>query len=203
MYLVQSPFLFKKIYHFGPVWQIPKESKSIYLTFDDGPIPEVTPKILDILDSFGIKATFFCVGENIYKHPDIFKMIVAKGHTTGNHTFNHLNGWKTDSNKYFENICKCNHYHKSNLLRPPYGRIKPSQVLKLKKTHKIIMWSVLSGDFDPKTSPEKCLENVLRYTKTGSIVVFHDSIKAEEKVLYALPLFIKHFLDRGYTFKTL
>jgi peptidoglycan-N-acetylglucosamine deacetylase len=203
MYLVQSPLLFRKASRFGPVWQMPGDSKTIYLTFDDGPVADVTPEILNILDSFGIKATFFCVGENITKNPDIFKMILEKGHTTGNHTFNHLNGWKTHSNKYIENIHKCDQFHETNLFRPPYGRIKPSQILKLKKKYKIIMWSVLSGDFDLKTSPEKCFENVLHYTKPGSIIVFHDSIKARKKVIYTLPLFLKHFLDQGYSFKTL
>lgn len=203
MYLVQSPLLFRKANRFGPVWQMPKDSKTIYLTFDDGPVPEVTFEVLAILDKYNIKATFFCVGDNIDKNPDVFKTIIEKGHTTGNHTFNHLSGWKTHSNKYIENILKCDHYHKTNLFRPPYGRIKPSQLLKLKKTHKIIMWSVLSGDFNQKTSPEKCFENVVRYTKPGSIVVFHDSIKAQKNVLYALPLFINYFLEQGYTFKPL
>lgn len=203
MYLVQSPLLFKKIYHFGPVWQKKTGSKTVYLTFDDGPIPEVTEEILEILNRYSIKATFFCVGENVERNPLVFKKILDSGHITGNHTFNHLNGWKTDSKTYYENIYKCDQFHNSKLFRPPYGRIKPSQILKLKKTHQIIMWSVLSGDFDLKTSPEKCLENVIKYTKPGSIVVFHDSTKAKEKVLYALPLFIDHLIEKGYEFKTL
>lgn len=203
MYLVQSPFFLKKIFHFGPVWRKNGDEKTIYLTFDDGPIPELTSEICDILDKYAVKATFFCVGENIEKNPDIFKMLLEKGHTTGNHTYNHLNGWKTDTETYVENIHKCNNFHSGNLFRPPYGRITPMQVLNLRKSYQIIMWSVLTGDFDPKTSPERCLENALRYTKSGSIVVFHDSIKARQKVLYALPLFIEYFLEKGYRFKTL
>ncbi len=203
MYLVHTPLLFKKIYHFGPVWQKKTDSKSVYITFDDGPVPEVTPEILEILDQFSVKATFFCVGENIERNPELFKQIRDKGHATGNHTNNHLNGWKTDSKKYFENIRKCDHFHSGNLFRPPYGRIKPSQILKLKKTHQIIMWTVLSGDFDMKTSPKKCLENAIKFTKPGSIVVFHDSIKAKEKVLFALPAYIENLIEKGFEFKTL
>ena len=196
----------KKIFN-NLVWDIPNSDKRIYLTFDDGPIPEVTEWVLNILKSKDIKATFFCIGDNMKKHPEVYKRILAEGHQTGNHTFNHLNGWKTETNHYIENLKLCEtEYLKLNtehsfLFRPPYGKIKPSQSKAIRNLgYKIIMWDVLSYDFDSTISVEKCLENVISNTEQGSIIVFHDSIKAEKNLKYALPKAIQVLKDKGFVF---
>jgi len=201
MYLSKSPKIVKKYYQ-NLVWDIPNDEKKIYLTFDDGPTPEITPWVLEMLNQHQITATFFCLGCNIEKHPDIYKAIIDGGHTVGNHTYHHLNGWHTADEDYFRNIKKCNDFIHSKLLRPPYGRIRKSQANKLSAEYKIIMWDVLSGDFDPKTTKEKCLYNVVKYTKSGSIIVFHDSVKAAEKLKYTLPQAIEILLDSGFVFDT-
>jgi len=196
----------KKIFN-NLVWDIPNSDKKIYLTFDDGPIPEVTEWVLDILKSEEIKATFFCIGDNIKKHPEVYKRILAEDHQIGNHTFNHLNGWKTETNHYIDNFKLCeteclklNTEH-SFLFRPPYGKIKPSQTKAIRNLgYKIIMWDVLSYDFDPNIIPEKCLENVISNTEQGSIIVFHDSKKAEKNLKYALPKAIQILKNRGFVF---
>ncbi|MCK4638806.1 MAG: polysaccharide deacetylase family protein [Bacteroidales bacterium] len=169
------------------------------MTFDDGPTPDVTPEILNILKIFNAKATFFCIGKNVKNYPETFKKIIEAGHDIGNHTFNHLNGWKTKTKYFIKNIKKCEDYFESTLFRPPYGRISSSQIKLLKKEYTIIMWSVLTGDFDNKITKEQCLSNAINNTKAGSIVVFHNSKKAKEKVLYVLPKFLKHFIDKGFT----
>jgi peptidoglycan/xylan/chitin deacetylase (PgdA/CDA1 family) len=194
----------KKIFS-NLVWEIPNSENKIYLTFDDGPIPEVTEWVLDILKSEGIKATFFCIGDNIKKHPNVYKRILAEGHQTGNHTFNHLNGWKTENRHYIENFKLCEteieSFQNSKLFRPPYGKIKPSQSKAIRQLgYKIIMWDVLSYDFDATISVEKCLENVISNTEQGSIIVFHDSLKAEKNLKYALPKAIQVLKDKGFTF---
>ncbi len=177
--------------------------KSIYITFDDGPIPEVTPLVLDILTEYEAKATFFCVGNNVSKYPDVFRRIVNDGHSVGNHTFSHLNGFKSDTGEYLEDIEKCNSLINSNLFRPPHGRMKITQYKAVKDKYRIIMWSVLTGDYNKKLSKEEVLNNALKYTKEGSIIVFHDSLKAAESMLYALPAMLKHFSQRGYQFKAI
>lgn len=182
---------------------MPSGNKTLYLTFDDGPIPEVTYTVLDILEQYGIKATFFCVGHNIEKHPEVFLEIIKRGHSIGNHTYNHLKGWKTTLGKYLENVDQFDRHTKTELFRPPYGKITPLQLYKLKNKYKIILWSVLSFDFDQSTSPEKCLQNVIKYTEDGSIIVFHDSLKASKNMLFALPQFIEHFQNLGYKFDTI
>ena len=196
----------KKIFN-NLVWDIPNSDKKIYLTFDDGPIPEVTEWVLDLLKSEEIKATFFCIGDNIKKHPEVYKRILSEGHQTGNHTFNHLNGWKTETNHYIDNFKLCETEHSklntkhSFLFRPPYGKIKPSQSKAIRQLgYKIIMWDVLSYDFDPTISVEKCLENVISNTEQGSIIVFHDSLKAEKNLKYALPKAIQILKNRGFVF---
>lgn len=196
----------KKIFN-NLVWDIPNSDKKIYLTFDDGPIPKVTEWVLDLLKSEEIKATFFCIGDNIKKHPEVYKRILYEGHRTGNHTFNHLNGWKTETNLYIENFKLCETEHlklnteHSFLFRPPYGKIKPSQSKAIRQLgYKIIMWDVLSYDFDPTISAEKCLENVISNTEQGSIIVFHDSLKAEKNLKYALPKAIQILKNRGFVF---
>lgn len=185
---------------------MPKVHKTIYITFDDGPIPIVTPFVLETLKKFCAKATFFCIGDNIDKHPDIFEQIKTDGHTIGNHTYNHLKGWDTSDNEYLKNTLKCQNLTKTCLFRPPYGRIKKSQI-KLLRQHipdvKIIMWDVLSGDFDLKLSPEKCLKNVLKHTEPGSIIVFHDSLKAKDRLEYVLPKALEIWTKQGYSFRVL
>ena len=203
MYSIKSPRILSKLSKKSLFWEITTSEKDIYLTFDDGPIPEVTPKVLDILNEYKIQATFFCVGENVKNNPDIYISILDNNHSVGNHTYNHLNGWKTLSKNYYSNIEKCSELVKSNLFRPPHGMIKPSQIIKLKKEFSIILWSVLTGDFDHSITPQKCLENAIDNTTNGSIVVFHDSIKSKKNMLYALPKFIEHFLNQGYYFKKL
>ncbi|MFD1628454.1 polysaccharide deacetylase family protein [Pseudopedobacter beijingensis] len=206
MYLVKSPWLLKKFYANGLIWNLPKQEKSLYITFDDGPIPIVTPFVLETLKKFSAKATFFCIGDNIQKHPDVFEQVVKEGHKIGNHTFNHLKGWDTDDEIYVANTLKCQDLTKTNLFRPPYGRIRKSQIKLLKQTIpdlKIIMWDVLSGDFDLNLSPEKCLKNVLKHTEPGSIIVFHDSLKAQERLEYVLPKALEAWTKQGYSFKSL
>lgn len=187
--------IFKKL-----IWDIPNSDNKIYLTFDDGPIPEVTEWVLDLLKKEEIKATFFCIGDNIRKHPSIHTRILSEGHKTGNHTFSHLNGWKANTADYNANFKLCETEHlklntaNSFLFRPPYGKIKSSQSKIIRKSgYKIIMWDVLSYDFDATISPEACLKNVISKTAQGSIIVFHDSLKAEKNMRYALPKAI-HFL---------
>ena len=189
------------------IWEIPTDKKVIYLTFDDGPMPAVTHFVLETLSDFNAKATFFCIGDNIQKHPTIFKKVLNAGHAVGNHTFNHLSGWKTNTLDYQKNIELCQNQieltTQTNMFRPPYGRIKLSQIKHLKKDYKIVMWSVLTGDFSSDLSPEIILEKSIKNTKKGSIVVFHDSIKASNNLEFVLPRYLKHFADLGYAFEKL
>ncbi|WP_410220440.1 polysaccharide deacetylase family protein [Pedobacter sp.] len=205
MYLVRPPF-FLKWYYSSLVWNKDTTKKTIYLTFDDGPIPNVTDFVLNTLKRFNIKATFFCIGDNISKHPHVYERLKLEGHAVGNHTFNHLKGWKTDDQVYLENFLKCQEFTQTNLFRPPYGRIRKSQIAQLKsqmpKLH-IIMWDVLSGDFDLSLSPEKCYQNVVKNVRNGSIIVFHDSLKAWDRLEYALPKAIETLINKGYQFETL
>lgn len=187
------------------IWSISSVEKKVWLTFDDGPIPEITEWVLEELKRYDFKATFFCIGDNIGKHPEILKKIKTSGHQVGNHTFNHLNGWKTTTEDYIQNVEKCADeiakigIDKSKLFRPPYGKIKPSQALLLRKSgYKIIMWDVLSADFDQKTTPEQCLKNVLSNVASGSIIVFHDSVKAFPNLKYALPKTLEFLSENGY-----
>lgn len=189
------------------VWEIPSKEKTIYLTFDDGPTPEITEWTLQQLKQHDAKATFFCIGNNIEKHPKIFNTILENGHAIGNHTYNHLKGWKTKTNDYLKNIAKAqsiieSHNTSTTLFRPPYGQIKPKQTKALNKLgYQIIMWNVLSIDWDKDITKEQCLENVIKHTKPGSLVVFHDSVKASKNMQYALPKVLEHFSNKGYTFK--
>lgn len=202
MHFVRPIFILNYIYP-KAIWRKENEKNNIYLTFDDGPIPEITPWILDCLKEYQVKATFFCVGENIKKHPEIFDRILAEGHAVGNHTYNHLRGWDSEDQIYFQNIEKCEKLTNSRLFRPPYGRAKKSQMKVLAQDYKIIMWDVLTGDYDPKISSEQCYKNCVNYTRNGSIIVFHDNIKAINNVKYALPKSIEQLLRKGYRFKTL
>jgi len=205
MYLVKTPRLLKKLYP-KLLWNVNKSARRIYLTFDDGPIPIVTPFVLNILNQYNAKATFFCIGDNVRKHPDVFEQVKNEGHAIGNHTYNHLKGWKTDDNRYLENFLKADGLLQTNLFRPPYGRIKRSQIRLLqaaKPVLKIVMWSVLSGDFDITLKPEKCLENVLKSTGGGDIVVFHDSLKAFDRLQYVLPRAMEVWRREGFEFMAL
>lgn len=202
MYLVKMPTLIQGLFP-NFTWRVPTQEKVLYLTFDDGPIPDVTPWVLEQLEKFNAKATFFCVGANVEKNPTIFKDIVEAGHAVGNHTFNHLNGWDIENISYFHNIRHCARLVKTNLFRPPYGRITPKQVQFVQRHYNIVMWDVLSGDFDHEITKEQCLDNVINNAREGSIVVFHDSIKAQDNLYYALPRTLEHFALQGYRFKAL
>lgn len=205
MYLVKTPWLLKKLYP-SLIWHKGRDSHCIYLTFDDGPIPIVTPFVLNILKQHNARATFFCIGDNVTKHPEIYKQLSDDGHRVGNHTYNHLKGWITDDETYIDNFKKCDELLHSSLFRPPYGRAKRSQVKKLKAIYPgldIIMWDVLSGDFDQQLRPEDCLQNVLKHTEKGSVVVFHDSLKAFPRLEYVLPRAMEYWAKQGYSFGVL
>lgn len=203
---------FIKAIFFNQVWDVPNTENRIYLTFDDGPTPEITEWVLAVLQEHQIKATFFCIGNNIDKHPDIFRKLIAHGHTIGNHTYNHLKGWQTKQSEYIENTEACRKAilkHSgaktaSCLFRPPYGKIKPLQSRQLRKSgYKIIMWDVISMDFDKTITPEQCLENVVKNTTPGSIVVFHDSVKAFKNLEHTLPKAIQLLKEKGFEFGVL
>lgn len=185
-------------------WDLPNTDKKIYLTFDDGPTPEITDWVLNQLQKYNAKATFFCIGDNIRKYPEIFSKIINEGHSAGNHTFNHLNGWKTSTTEYLENtkLCEASISNpKSKIFRPPYGKLKLTQSKKIRQLgYKIIMWDVLSADFDRTISPEKCLENVLKNTVSGSVIIFHDSVNAFPNLEYALPETLKYLSEKGFVF---
>jgi len=202
------PFFLPWIYP-DLIWRIPSVEKEIYLTFDDGPVPGPTDFVLETLKKYNCKATFFCIGDNVRKYPEVFKKVMEAGHVIGNHTFNHLKGWNTPLAKYVENAKQFdeqvrmeNGESKIELFRPPYGRITRSQIRSL-KAYKIIMWDVLTIDYNKNISSDSCFKNSVAATRPGSIVVFHDSLKAERNMMYALPRFIEHFLDQGYVFKAI
>jgi peptidoglycan/xylan/chitin deacetylase (PgdA/CDA1 family) len=205
MYLASTPW-WLRIFYPTLEWQVDTTDKCIYLTFDDGPHETATPFVLDMLKQFDAKATFFCIGNNVRQHKEIYNRIIAEGHSVGNHTQNHLNGWKTSDYNYIKDISIAGEHIKSTLFRPPYGRIRRSQIKKLQlpdSNLRIIMWSVLSGDFDTSINGGQCLQNVLKYSKEGSIVVFHDSAKAWERLQYALPKTLEYFSKKSYKFKGL
>ena len=201
---VKIHWIFKKLFS-NYVWDIPNSENKVYLTFDDGPTLEITEWTLNQLKEYNAKATFFCIGDNVRKYPEIFQKVINEGHSIGNHTFNHLNGWETSTSDYIENVKlyeiehnKLNTEH-CQLFRPPYGKIKPSQSKILRKLgYKIMMWDIISYDFDAKISKEQCLENVLKNVKTGSIIVFHDSKKAFTNLEYALPRTLDFLKKKGF-----
>jgi peptidoglycan/xylan/chitin deacetylase (PgdA/CDA1 family) len=180
------------------LWQVKTEDKAVYLTFDDGPIPELTEEILDILSKFNVKATFFCVGENVKNYGEIYQKILEKGHATGNHTHHHLKGWTTNFTEYIEDIREAGEFIKSRLFRPPYGLMTYRQAKALSKEYQIVMWSLLTRDYDPDVNKEECLQTALQGIRPGAIIVFHDNIKAREKVLYVLPRLLEHLEKEGY-----
>jgi peptidoglycan/xylan/chitin deacetylase (PgdA/CDA1 family) len=203
MYFTKTPWWLKKLYP-SFVWNVSTQEKIIYLTFDDGPHPTATAFVLNTLKQFNAKATFFCIGKNVELCPAVYAQIIADGHTVANHTQNHLNGWKTDDVTYINNIDEASKNIDSKLFRPPYGRITRFQSkLLLKKGYKIIMWDVLSGDFDTNLSKEACAENTILQTTIGSIIVFHDSAKAFERLEFTLPKLLDFFSKKGYQFKNI
>lgn len=202
MYLIKTPGFVKEFFP-QLTWEMPADYRTIYLTFDDGPHPDITPQVLAILKKYDANGTFFCVGENIEKHPGTFQLLQESQQGIGSHTYHHLNGWATDNIQYFNDIKRAASLAGSTLFRPPYGRIKPSQVSFIQRHYQIIMWSVLSGDFDKTISGKKCFENVCKHTGDGSIIVFHDSAKAKDRLLYTLPRTLDHFSNLGYRFEVL
>jgi peptidoglycan/xylan/chitin deacetylase (PgdA/CDA1 family) len=205
MYLVKTPWILKKLYP-NLIWNARRDARSIFLTFDDGPIPIVTPFVLNILKKHNAKATFFCIGDNVSKHTDIFNDLKKDGHAIGNHTYNHLRGWKTDNETYLQNFLQADKLLDTPLFRPPYGRIKRQQIKLLTNARpdlKIYMWDVLSGDFDMSLTPQECLKNVLKHTEPGSVIVFHDSIKAFTRLEYVLPRALEAWSKEGYSFEIL
>lgn len=211
LYLTKTPRIIQSLLR-NYTWRFFTDKKEIYLTFDDGPTPEITNWVLDILAENNAKATFFCIGKNIINHPEITKKIQEGKHAIGNHTQNHLNGRKNRTKKYIENTLLAekeierlkSENQNSLLFRPPYGKIKKRQTKKLRSLgYKIIMWDVLSADFDTRITKEKCLQNVLKNTEKGSIIVFHDSKKASERLMYVLPKILKYYSEKGYVFKAI
>jgi peptidoglycan/xylan/chitin deacetylase (PgdA/CDA1 family) len=187
----------------GIIWRMPSKSKDVYLTFDDGPSPGITEYVLETLKKNNASATFFCIGKNIQKYTALYDQIVTDGHAIGNHTFNHVNGWKTTSEEYINDINAAGELMDTKLFRPPYGKITPLQAKKIMRHYKLVMWDLLSYDFDNSVSPEKCLQNVMNNIKPGSVVVFHDSIKASKNLKYVLPKIFDKLNADGYSFKNL
>ena len=203
MTFYSAPFWIRAIYPKGLIWRVPTSKQEVFLTFDDGPVPEVTPLVLDILKKYNVKATFFCVGENVQKYPEAFAMLLKDGNAIGNHTFHHVKAWETDYNLYLSEVEQCNLLVKSKFFRPPHGQINQKIARQLRKDFRIIMWSALTGDYNKKLSGEQCLSNAIKNTRPGSIIVFHDSIKARERMEYALPQYIEYCLKEGYIFRVL
>ena len=191
----RPPRILRKIYP-DLIWDFP-DSRKVYLTFDDGPTPEITPWVLDQLRLYGAKATFFCLGKNVEQYPEIFQQILDEGHAVGNHTYSHQKGWEMKTWRYIEDVDFADDLIHSNLLRPPYGRIKPLQARLLAERYNIICWSVLSQDYSALVSPRKCLRNVTKHVREGAIVLFHDSNKAFGNLRYALPRVLQHLQEQG------
>ncbi|HJU45755.1 MAG TPA: polysaccharide deacetylase family protein [Chitinophagaceae bacterium] len=202
LYLTRTPYIIRRWLYPRYIWRMPADDKKLYLTFDDGPHPDITPFVLDELKRYNAKATFFCIGDNVARYPQVYKRILEEGHAIGNHTHNHLNGWRTGDEAYFKNISEAANWIDSKLFRPPYGRITRFQAKQLmeKLQYNIIMWDVLSGDFDIQLSPERCLKNVVRNLRPGAIIVFHDSEKAYKRLSYALPKVLEEGRNKGYSF---
>lgn len=202
MLIEQLPAVYRKLFP-NTVWRLPRKEKTVFLTFDDGPIPEVTPFVLDLLKEKKIKATFFCVGDNVRKHPDVFRQVIDAGHVVGNHTFNHLQGLYTSSKKYITNAQKADDFINSILFRPPHGILRYAQFITLRKMFRIVFWDVVTRDYNHKLTGEEVLGIVKKYTRNGSIIVFHDSLKAEKNIRYALPKAIDYLMEEGYKFEVL
>lgn len=201
-YLVKTPWWVKKLYP-DCVWDMPKKNKTLYLSFDDGPHPTITPFVLKLLKQYNAKASFFCIGENVEKHPDLFKQYIDEGHAVGNHTYKHLNGWKTNDDDYLYDIERTDRLMSTNLFRPPYGRISRSQIKKIRKDNsgkKIVMWNILAGDWVTTLTPDKCYDRVKEKISEGDIIVLHESNKSWERMSYCLPRLLKEFTAKGFVF---
>jgi peptidoglycan/xylan/chitin deacetylase (PgdA/CDA1 family) len=198
---IEQPPLFYRILFPECVWRLHRKRKCVYLTFDDGPIPEVTPWVLDTLDQYGVKATFFCVGDNVRRNPELFEEIKRRGHNVGNHTMNHLQGIKVTSQRYLRNVLEAHRYINSPLFRPPHGLLRWAQASILREQFTIVMYDLVTRDYSNKLSGEDVLNNVKRYARKASIIVFHDSLKAEKNLKYALPRAIEWLKSKGYTFE--
>jgi peptidoglycan-N-acetylglucosamine deacetylase len=202
MNLVRIPGILKKAFP-EITWEVSSEKPALYLTFDDGPTAGVTPEVLSVLARFRASATFFCIGRNVERHPDIYQQVLAAGHVTGNHTYSHLKGWFTPDREYYLDISLAAQFIRSGLYRPAYGMITPRQLRYLKKMYKIVLWDIMSYDFAYDTSPDQCLKQVIRHARPGSVIVFHDSAKASEKVLFALPRLLEYYSEKGYSFEAI
>jgi peptidoglycan/xylan/chitin deacetylase (PgdA/CDA1 family) len=202
MYLARTPAIVKPLLR-DLMWNVAGTERTVYLTFDDGPIPGVTPWVLDLLERYGAKATFFCIGKNAENDPGILERIRRDGHSVGNHTYSHLNGWNTPTFSYLRDALRCQSITGTALFRPPYGRITREQLSALKARFQVVMWEVLSADFDPHLDGEQCFRNVVDHSTNGSIIVFHDSLKAEPRLRVALPKALEHFVQQGYAMKAL
>jgi peptidoglycan/xylan/chitin deacetylase (PgdA/CDA1 family) len=202
MFIERPPVIYRTLFQ-GVVWRIPAEDKCVYLTFDDGPVPHITPWVIYVLERYNIKATFFCVGDNVRKHPDEYRLLTDSGHAVGNHTYNHIQGISHNSTDYLANIEKAGEYIDSRLFRPPHGHLRLSQTKAIMQKYDLIMWDVVTRDYSPRMTPDKVFANVRDYTRNGSIIVFHDSVKAERNMKGALPTSIEWLLEQGYQFKIL
>jgi peptidoglycan-N-acetylglucosamine deacetylase len=200
MALVRTPGVMKLLFP-HVIWNMPITGRTLYLSFDDGPTPGVTDQVLSILTAYQARATFFCIGRNVERDPDILGRILNSGHTPGNHTYSHLKGWYTPGRQYYDDIQLASRFVPANLYRPPYGMITPGQVKYLKQQFSIVMWDIMPYDFDAGITPQQCLSRVIRNARPGSVVVFHDSLKASRNMLYALPRVLEHFSSLGYTFE--
>ena len=202
MYLPKTPEIAKKIFP-KLTWDNHQSDNSVYLSFDDGPTPEITDWVLDQLERYDAKATFFCLGKNVVLYPEIFERLLNNGHTVGNHTYNHLNCWQTDRKQYLSDIESCSRVFHSKFFRPPYGKLKPGVRSAIRKDYEIVMWDIMAYDFDQSVSPEHCARNVIEHVQPGSIIVFHDSLKAEKNLRKALPAVLEDFKRRGLQMKAL
>ena len=200
MFIEQPPSFFRQLYP-RACWRMNASERAIYLTFDDGPIPEVTPWVLNVLDKYKIKATFFMVGDNVRKHPDEYRMVVERGHRIGNHTYNHLKGIEQSTKRYVANVDKADYHLSTNLFRPPHGLMRRSQYRTLSERYLIIMWDLVTRDYNPKLTGEQVLDKVKHYVRPGSIITFHDSLRAVDNLYYALPRAIEWLQSQGYEFK--
>jgi peptidoglycan/xylan/chitin deacetylase (PgdA/CDA1 family) len=203
LFFVTTPWWLRKLFT-GRTWDISSKEKIIYLTFDDGPHPVITPAVLTELNKYEAKATFFCIGDNVKKFPGIHQQVISEGHAVGNHTMHHINGWNTADSAYTDDIAAAQKYIDSNLFRPPYGRLKNSQLREIKQRWphlKTIMWSVLAGDWVTTLDKEQCFQQVRNAVYPGCIIVLHDSEKANQRMSYVLPKLLQYFTEKGYKFK--
>lgn len=202
MFIERPPILYRMFFS-EAIWRAPRKEKTVYLTFDDGPIPQVTPWVLEVLAQYGVRATFFCTGDNVARNPQLFASLRAAGHQVGNHTMSHVKGLNMNTPDYLRNIEKAHDLIQSPLFRPPHGFLRPSQFTAIKEKYMTVMWDVVTRDYSRNLNGEQVLDNVRKYTRNGSIIVFHDSLKAEKNLRYALPRAIEWLLDNGYRFETL